>query len=121
MLRTIFRPQVTLYGSLAFTGAGHATDRAAILGLAGFMPDSYDADAAEVVLADIRATGRVRPPGLNEGSPPLEFDPRSDVVFDFGPPLLGHANGMIIRAMDSSGAVVLQETYYSIGTNRHQG
>ena len=28
--------RVTLYGSLAFTGKGHATDRAVILGLANF-------------------------------------------------------------------------------------
>lgn len=30
--------RITLYGSLAYTGAGHATDRASILGLAGFLP-----------------------------------------------------------------------------------
>ncbi|MEC9103426.1 MAG: serine dehydratase beta chain, partial [Pseudomonadota bacterium] len=32
--------RATLYGSLAFTGKGHATDRAVILGLAGFRPDT---------------------------------------------------------------------------------
>ena len=35
--------KASLHGSLAFTGVGHATDRAVILGLAGFLPDSYDA------------------------------------------------------------------------------
>ena len=30
--------QASLHGSLAFTGVGHATDRATILGLAGFEP-----------------------------------------------------------------------------------
>ncbi len=44
---------MTLHGSLAFTGAGHATDRAAILGLAGFLPDSYDATLAEATLAQV--------------------------------------------------------------------
>lgn len=39
-----------LHGSLAFTGKGHATDRAVILGLAGFRPDDYDAEAAEAAL-----------------------------------------------------------------------
>ena len=37
-----FRPRglrASLHGSLAFTGKGHATDRATILGLAGFTPD----------------------------------------------------------------------------------
>ena len=32
----------SLHGSLAFTGKGHATDRATILGLAGFEPESYE-------------------------------------------------------------------------------
>ena len=32
------RVEVTLYASLALTGRGHATDRAVILGLAGFEP-----------------------------------------------------------------------------------
>ncbi|MEL6701675.1 MAG: serine dehydratase beta chain, partial [Pseudomonadota bacterium] len=36
--------KASLHGSLAFTGVGHATDRATILGLAGFQPDTYDAD-----------------------------------------------------------------------------
>jgi L-serine dehydratase len=30
--------RASLHGSLAFTGVGHATDRATILGLAGFAP-----------------------------------------------------------------------------------
>ncbi|MBP9950944.1 MAG: L-serine ammonia-lyase, partial [Cypionkella sp.] len=35
--------RASLHGSLAFTGVGHATDRATILGLCGFDPASYDA------------------------------------------------------------------------------
>jgi L-serine dehydratase len=35
--------RASLHGSLAFTGIGHATDRATILGLAGFTPEGYDA------------------------------------------------------------------------------
>lgn len=38
--------RASLHGSLAFTGIGHATDRALILGLTGFTPDEYDAGAA---------------------------------------------------------------------------
>ncbi|SDN41639.1 L-serine dehydratase [Lutimaribacter pacificus] len=101
----------SLHGSLAFTGVGHATDRATILGLAGFSPDSYDADAAEDTLAQIRATARIEAPGLG----PLHFDPETDLVFDYGPALPGHANGMILMATDAQGDVILRETYYSIG------
>ncbi|MCE5974634.1 L-serine ammonia-lyase [Sedimentimonas flavescens] len=100
-----------LYGSLAFTGKGHATDRATILGLAGFLPESYDHTAAEAALAANRDTGTIHPPGLNV----LAFDPDRDLVFDFGPALPGHANGMVIEALDAQGDVLMQETYYSIG------
>jgi L-serine dehydratase len=103
--------RASLHGSLAFTGQGHATDRAVILGLAGFRPDAYDAGAAEAALAGVRATGRVAPPGL----PALAFAPDRDLVFDYGPPLPGHANGMILRAVDAEGDVLLSETYYSVG------
>jgi L-serine dehydratase len=105
------RLRASLHGSLAFTGVGHATDRAVILGLAGFRPDSYDAAAAETALADIRATGRVAPPGL----PELAFAPDRDLAFDYGPALPGHANGLILTATDAQGDALMQETYYSIG------
>ena len=103
--------RASLHGSLAFTGKGHATDRATILGLAGFRPEDYDAEKAEAALAAITATGRVTPPGLGE----MAFDPAADLRFDYGPALPGHANGMILMATDAQGDVILQETYYSIG------
>lgn len=101
----------SLHGSLAFTGVGHATDRAVILGLAGFLPDNYDADRADAALADIRANKSISVDGL----PKLNFDPGSDLIFDYGPALPGHANGLILMATDAQGDVILQETYYSIG------
>lgn len=103
--------RASLHGSLAFTGVGHATDRAVILGLAGFAPDTYDAEKAEAALAAIRAMHQVQPPGL----PPLAFDPARDLTFDYGAALPGHANGLILRATDAQGDVILSETYYSIG------
>ncbi|MGV8952560.1 MAG: L-serine ammonia-lyase [Cypionkella sp.] len=103
--------RASLHGSLAFTGVGHATDRATILGLAGFHPATYDAVRAETVLAQIRDTRTIHAEGL----PPLHFDPNSDLLFDYGPALHGHANGMILKATDAQGDVILQETYYSIG------
>jgi L-serine dehydratase len=103
--------RASLHGSLAFTGIGHATDRATILGLAGFLPETYDQEKAETTLQSIRDTGFVTPPGLD----PLAFTPKDDLAFDYGPNLPGHANGMILMATDAQGDVILQETYYSIG------
>jgi len=100
-----------LHGSLAFTGKGHATDRATILGLMGFVPETLDAAQAEAALAANRETGTVSPEGLGT----LRFDPVQDLVFDYGPPLPGHANGMVLAATDAQGDVIFQQTYYSIG------
>ena len=103
--------RASLHGSLAFTGIGHATDRATILGLAGFVPESYVRDEADRALREISETCRIHPDGLGE----LRFNPARDIVFDHGEPLPGHANGLILMATDAQGDVILQETYYSIG------
>ena len=105
------RLTVRLHGSLAFTGKGHGTDRAVVLGLAGEMPDSIDPDRVEPVLAAMRSAGRIElAPNRH-----LAFDPARDVIFDFGPALPGHANGMVFRILDDDSNTLLAETYYSIG------
>ncbi|WP_299829930.1 L-serine ammonia-lyase [uncultured Roseobacter sp.] len=103
--------RASLHGSLAFTGVGHATDRATILGLAGFVPDTYDREKADLALEEIKAKRTIHPDGLGT----LSFDPATDLVFDFDTILEGHANGMILMATDAQGDVTLRETYYSIG------
>jgi len=101
----------SLHGSLSFTGKGHATDRAVMLGLCGFLPATIDPDKAEAAEAALLAEKMIQPDGL----PPLRFDPATDLVFDYGPPLPGHANGMILRGLDAAGNLFMEETYYSIG------
>ena len=103
--------RASLHGSLAFTGKGHATDRATILGLAGFLPETMNAEAAEAVLAENRDTRTLSPEGLGD----LAFDPARDLIFDFDRALPGHANGMVLMATDAQGDVIYQQTYYSIG------
>lgn len=103
--------RASLHGSLAFTGVGHATDRATILGLAGFTPHDYDREVADQALTDIRLSKQVSPDHLA----PMTFDPARDITFDYGAALPGHANGMVLMATDSQGDVILQETYYSVG------
>jgi L-serine dehydratase len=101
----------SLHGSLAFTGKGHATDRAVILGLLGFRPNTLEPDAAEALEAEVRRSKRISPPDLGE----LDFDPILDLVFDYGPPLPGHANGLVLNAFDERGNIYFTQTYYSIG------
>jgi L-serine dehydratase len=100
-----------LHGSLAFTGKGHATDRAVILGLSGFTPETLDADSADAAEACVRATGLLQPEGL----PEIAFAPETDLVFDYGAPLPGHANGLAFEARDTADVVIVREVYYSVG------
>ena len=103
--------RASLHGSLAFTGKGHGTDRAVALGLLGYRPADVDLDEAERRLDELRRGKRLAPAGL----PALAFDPATAIVFDYGPPLPGHANGLVLAALDAAGEPVLSETYYSIG------
>ena len=77
------RVSCSLHGSLAFTGKGHATDRAVILGLLGFAPDRLDPDEAEAQEACVREEKAIEP----DGFPRLRFNPDDDILFDYGPPL----------------------------------
>jgi L-serine dehydratase len=101
----------SLHGSLAFTGKGHATDRAVVLGLMGYLPNTLDPDKAAADEAEVRARGTVCPKDL----PELVFRPDEDLIFDYEKALPGHANGMMLRAFDQAGNLYMEETYYSIG------
>jgi len=103
--------KVSLHGSLAFTGIGHGTGRAVILGLVGEEPHSVDPDRMDAIIADVERTGRVTPPG----HPSYEFRPATDLIFDKKQPLPGHANGMSFSALDRDGRLLLKRIYYSIG------
>ena len=105
------RLTVTLHGSLAFTGKGHGTDRAVILGLAGENPQTMDPDRVEDVLRRMAERGAVT---ISEDHA-VAFNPARDVIFDFGPALKGHANGMVFRILDDDNNTLLSETYFSVG------
>jgi L-serine dehydratase len=107
----IRRVQARLYGSLAYTGRGHGSDRAILLGLLGHEPATLDVTRAEEELAQLAQAKSFHPKGL----PAISFDPLLDLVFDYGPPLPGHPNGMMFLALAEDGTPLISETYYSIG------
>ncbi len=103
--------EATLFGSLAFTGKGHATDKAVILGLSGVAPDGVDPDAAEALAAEVRETGRLRLAGRRS----IAFDPALAIVFDFLSPPPRHPNTLRLTARDAEGVALADETWLSIG------
>jgi len=107
----VARLSASLHGSLAFTGIGHATDRAVILGLAGEKPDTVDPDRMDAIVAEVKRANEVRP----AGHPAYRFNPETDLVLDKKTPLPGHANGMRFSAFDRDRRLLLSRVYFSIG------
>jgi L-serine dehydratase len=105
------RVQADLYGSLALTGKGHATDRAILLGLSGERPDGIDPDEAEGIVAAIRESGRLRLGGRRD----IGFDEARDMLFLQRERLPHHSNGMRFSAFDASGAALASAISYSTG------
>ena len=99
-----------LLGSLAWTGAGHASDAAVILGLAGARPDTLDPDEAQAIVAAVRAD-RV----LTVAGRPIAFDPERDLVFDRDAPAPVHPNTVAFTAFDAAGEVLEAQRWCSIG------
>jgi len=115
-LARVQRVQAELYGSLALTGIGHATDRAVLLGLSGHEPATIDPAAIESTVAAIRAGQRLDLAGTRS----IHFDEASDLLFHRAvmyPPgaVTQHPNGLRLTAFDAAGAVVNQRTFFSIG------
>lgn len=91
------RIKVTLFGSLAWTGKGHGTDSAILLGLAGHDPETVDPDAVDSILASTRAEERI------------------DIEFNYERELERHTNGMTFVALDEQGSTLRQDDYFSLG------
>ena len=112
----VARVKATLYGSLALTGLGHATDRAVLLGLSGNEPANIDPAAIESTVASIRAAQRIDLAGERT----IPFHEDCDLVFERSvmfPPeaITHHPNGLRLTAFDAAGMVVDERTFFSIG------
>jgi L-serine dehydratase len=103
--------EAELFGSLGATGHGHGTPKAVLLGLEGQQPESVDPDGAEQRLAEIRAAGQLRLLGRH----PIDFTEDAHLTLHRRKSLPYHSNGMRFRALDASGAVLSERTYYSVG------
>ena len=116
VLDTVARVKATLYGSLALTGLGHATDRAVLLGLSGNEPANIDPAAIESTVAGIRAAQRIDL-GCERTIP---FHEACDLLFERSimfPPgsITRHPNGLRLTALDRAGVRLDERTFFSIG------
>lgn len=99
-----------LYGSLALTGKGHATDHAILVGLSGWLPDKVDPEAIAPMVSTIESRHRLNLAGKVD----IAFDPATDLLFLKGEFLAEHSNGMIFQAFYPDGNID-EATYFSVG------
>ncbi len=103
--------EVALLGSLAFTGKGHGSDKAVILGLSGEKPETVEPDAADKLAARVRETKR-----LNlGGGRVIAFDAERAISFDTLTPAPRHPNTMRFIARDAGASALADETWLSVG------
>lgn len=105
------RIRCTLRGSLAFTGKGHATDRAILLGIHGHTPQGLANQNVNDLVNQLWEQDAIE----FNGKKSARFNPSEDIIFDRGDPLPEHPNGIILELLDQSDKPLLTETYFSIG------
>lgn len=103
------RVAVRLYGSLAATGRGHATDRAVAAGLLGFVPDGCPPDVLTRLDLSPRACHV-----MELGDARVPFGP-ADIEFDELTLVAGHPNTLDFILYDELDAELLRRRYASPG------
>ena len=105
------RVQAELFGSLGATGRGHGSDKAVVLGLQGQAPETVDTGTADDQVAAAALDAELQLGGSHR----VDFNWDEDVVLHRRKSLPAHPNGMTFRALDHTGEVLRERSYYSIG------
>lgn len=101
---------VELFGSLAMTGKGHATDVALLLGLLGETPEEVDSHTVEETINHILKTKTLNLLGKKQISFLEEH-----LCFYKGKRLPYHSNAMRFIAFNAQGEELAKQIYYSLG------
>jgi L-serine dehydratase len=109
-LDEVVEVKAELYGSLALTGIGHATDKAVLLGLMGETPQDVVPTAVDQQLADAEAAGQLKLLGVHA----VPFRRATHLVFHMSESLPEHPNGMRFTLTRKDGSTV-SKVYYSVG------
>jgi len=110
-IQRLKRIRVILLGSLAFTGQGHGTPNAILMGLLGFSPESVNVPTALKAISVLKQTKRLR----LKNDCDIEFDPEFDIVFDYESPAGLHPNEMILEGLEEDDQILKSATFYSTG------
>ena len=107
-INKVDRIQIHLYGSLSKTGVGHATDKAIILGLLGYLPQTIDTSQIDEIIAKIQEDKVIE-----IQSKKIPFDFQKDLIFESFEHEL-HPNTLLFKAF-SNGKIVKEQIFASVG------
>ena len=103
--------RIELFGSLAFTGVGHGTDKAIILGLLGYLPESVDPDDVPTILHTLEREQR-----LNLlGEKTIPFSVKDNFIYNYKQRQEYHSNAMRMDVLGLNGDCLFSDIYYSLG------
>ena len=91
---------IDLFGSLGATGRGHSTDRAVLLGLAGYDPETVDIETVESILPTLASSNMLTLPSGTQ----VPLNIAEDVRFVPRTVLPYHVNALTITASDEAAA-----------------
>ncbi len=111
VLKEVGKIRVELFGSLAMTGKGHATDIAILLGLEGCLPERVNPDEVAPRVALIRSSQLLH---LDQ-SCDVPFVEGEDLLFHKGKRLPFHSNAMKFSAWNRKGQLLESRILYSVG------
>ncbi len=111
ILESVKRVVVELYGSLALTGLGHATDGAVLAGLSGLHPADVEVEVMQRTIQSIRDRGTLC---LN-GERNIAFDVASDLLFHRNESLPFHPNAVRFTVFSDDNTKTLSRVFYSVG------
>lgn len=103
--------KIELYGSLALTGKGHATDMAILLGLEGETPEGIDPNEVDLRMRKIREQYKLNL--LCKKT--ISFHETEQLLFHYDKVLPFHSNAMRFTAYDLQGNEIFSQVFYSVG------
>ena len=106
-----YQVRCTLKDSLAYTGVGHATDKAVTLGLHGYLPNTIINENMDEVHD---RTWNSKTINISDDIS-ASFFSEEDIIFDTRNSLKQHPNGLVFELLDDSGGLLLSSTFFSIG------
>lgn len=110
-LTHIDRIVITLYGSLAFTGKGHGTDKAVTLGLMGEEHETINPDTINNELKQIWNKNKLKLLKKHV----INFNIEKDLIFNYQKVFDFHSNGLEFAAYDANQMLIKKSLYFSIG------